>query len=180
MCQAMRTFLLIFLAAAVASASAAAQQRTGSHLDSHSARPTRVHFNVSSEIDRILNLIEAGRNQEAVSAAHEHVESLRTMQLHAETKEAELLYYALNALCIALTTTSQFDEALETCSAAIDESPQRWSAWNSRGTTYFATANFEEALADFSRAYALAPDDEAIVDTIQWNIRLTNERLAGD
>jgi len=178
--KATRIFFFTALGYGVALPASIAQQQTGTHLDSRISHPTVVHFNAPTRIDEILQLIEAGRNEDAVAVAYEHVENLQSVRLLAETSVPDTLYYALNALCIALMTTGQIEEALDTCSHAIREVPQQWAAWNSRGTTYFATASFEEALGDFLRALALAPNDENIVDTLQWNIRLTNERLAGN
>jgi tetratricopeptide (TPR) repeat protein len=167
------------LSAILACAPAGAQERTGTRLDSRAARPSVLHLNRSSDIDQIRNLIEAGKHRQAVDLASANVENVRTRgSLDTERISETFLYDALNALCIAQTTAGQTDEALETCSEAIDGAPRRWSAWNSRGTTYFARENYEAAFNDFARAFELAPADDEIAETIEWNIKLARDRIA--
>lgn len=155
-------------------------QRTGTHLESRTARPATLFINKPTAIDEILNSIQAGNHQQAVALARKHVDDLRTTQVVHETTTPQTLYFALNALCVALTTAGEIEEALATCSEAIAQAPSRWTAWNSRGTTHFANQTFDAAVSDFLRANALAPDNEDIVDTIQWNIRLAREREVVD
>lgn len=156
------------------------EPRTGSHLEGGTARPTAIYINEPSALDEVLKLIQSERNQEAVARARKHVEDLRSTQVVEETLEPDVLYSALNALCVALMAAGQTDEALATCSEAIDLVPRRWSAWNSRGTTYYADFAFDAALADFQRALALAPRDKDLVETLQLNVRLAYERLGDD
>jgi Flp pilus assembly protein TadD len=167
------------LTAGLAGPQAGAQERTGTHLDSSAARPAVLHLNRSSEIDAIRNLIQAGDYDAATELARTHVEHVRgRASLDAERISQTILYDALNALCIALAVSGRTDEALATCSEAIAEAPRRWSAWNSRGTTYFVRENYEAAFDDFARAFELAPDDPDLVDTLEWNIKLARDRIS--
>ena len=61
-------------------------------------------------------------------------------------------YMALNALCVAFSADGQLGEALATCEQAIGLMPDRWEAYNSRGTVFFSGANYESALRDFRLA----------------------------
>ena len=64
------------------------------------------------------------------------------------------------------------------CTEAIAIFPNRWTAINSRGTTYFAARRFDEALIDYRRALEVAPQDTPASETIAQNIRLTEQRIA--
>jgi tetratricopeptide (TPR) repeat protein len=179
----MRLFVSIVantaLAATLAAMPAEAQERTGTRLDSRAARPAVLHLNQSSEIDAIRRLIQNGEHQAAVQLAQATVENARARSsLDAARISETVLYDALNAFCVALTTSGRTDEALEACSEAIDAEPRRWSAWNSRGTTYFVRENYEAAYSDFARAFELAPDHEDLVDTLEWNLKLARDRIA--
>ena len=174
-----RVHVAFLLCAALSLVPAFAQNRTGSHLDNRSARPSVLYLNDTSELDEIENLIQAEKYQAAVALAEAHVKNVSSMTSLDASATTTVLYDALNALCIALTMADRTDEALDTCSEAIAAVPRRWSGWNSRGTTHFVNRNFEAAYDDFARAHELAPDDADIVDTIEWNLRLTRERIDG-
>ena len=116
-------------AAAASMSSSANSQRTGSHLDSRAARPSVLHLNRASEIDRIHGLIDRGNLEGAVELAQAHVENLRSMPAIGDAEVSQTVFYdALNALCIALATTGRTDAAIETCSEAIRTAPRRWAA----------------------------------------------------
>lgn len=167
------------LAVTLSATTAGAQERTGTRLDSRAARPAVLHLNQSSEIDAIGSLIQAGEHLAALELAQANVDNVRARSSLDAARLAEtVLYDALNALCIAQMTAGQTDEALDTCSEAIGAAPRRWAAWNSRGTTYFVRQNFEAAFDNFARAFELAPQDEDIVDTLEWNIKLARDRIA--
>jgi Flp pilus assembly protein TadD len=167
------------LAAILTATTVGAQERTGTRLDSRAARPAVLHLNQSSEIDEIRNLIQNGEHQAAVELAQANVQNVRARSsLDAARISQTVLYDALNALCVALTVSGQTDAALDACSSAIDAAPRRWSAWNSRGTTYFVRENYEAAFNDFARAFELAPEDEHLVDMLEWNIKLARDRIA--
>jgi hypothetical protein len=38
--------------------------------------------------------------------------------------------------------------------------------------------NFEAAFNDFARAFELAPDEETVVESLEWNIKLARDRIA--
>ncbi len=164
------------LGIAVAPPAFADQQRTGSHLNSHTARPTALYLNEPSAIDQILQLIQSRRHSEALALAEHHVDSLRSMLVDEEPGAPNHLYFALNALCVARTAASEVEQGIESCSEAIALDPRHWSAWNSRGTAHFADENFDAASEDFLRALALAPRSNGIVETLQRNVRLALER----
>lgn len=158
----------------------AAEQRTGTHLESGAALPTVVHLNEPREIDEILALIAEGKNADAVSLASAYVERLAEPNLEDRATVNARRYFALNALCIALMASERTEEAIEQCSAAISLAPGQWAAWNSRGTTHFARQDFAAALADFERARSLVPKNREALAAIERNIELTRQRLAAD
>jgi len=65
------------------------------------------------------------------------------------------------------------DDADRLASEAVAAAPSSAAAWHLRGEVGLARGRAEEALADFHRALALAPDDrEILLDTAQVCLRL--------
>lgn len=159
---------------AMAAAAAPAEQdpQTGTRLESRGARPVSLQINETSTIAEIERLLAAGETDRAVALANRYVDSFdRT--LHVSFEEVlPARYFALNALCVALTQSGQGDEAADACSEAIEILPQRWTAINNRGTARFVAARYGEALADYRLALRVAPPDPAIEATIEHNIAL--------
>lgn len=168
-------FLACFAAAAAASDGIA---QTGSRVDSGAARVAVLQMNESSTVDVIGRLLEQGKTRDAVDLARRYVESLRNQLSVGEGEIAPDVYFALNALCIALTKDTNYDEAIETCSRAVEMRPRRWSAINNRGTAHFAARQYEAALVDYRLALSVVPDDADIRRTIAYNIELAESRLA--
>lgn len=168
--------------AVAASPSAPAQERverTGSRLGGDSTQRMVYQFSASREVQRVLALIEQGETAEAVAYARDYLDSLSSAVTVNGTPISRERYSALNALCVALTKDGRADEAISTCSRAIDMAPRRWSALNSRATAYYASRQFERAAADYRRALEVAPDEEHIVGMLEHNIDLVEQRLAG-
>lgn len=149
--------------------------RTGTRLQSDVTPRTVVRFSESSEIARILDLLELGRTDEAIGLAEDYVKSFDSAAEIGGNARMQR-YFALNALCSTLTKAGRVDEAVETCTDAIELSPSHWSAINNRGTAYFATGRYDDALADYERALEVAP--KTAIETIRFNIGLVELRLA--
>jgi tetratricopeptide (TPR) repeat protein len=149
--------------------------RTGTRLRSDVTPRTVVRFAESSEISRILDLLEQGRTDEAVGLAEDYVKSFDSA---TDVGGNALMqrYFAVNALCAALTKAGRTDEAVETCTQGVEMLPSHWSALNNRGTAQFAAGRYDEALADYWRALDVAP--KTAVDTVRFNIGLVELRLA--
>jgi len=174
---------LVLLGGLCAAGSAVAQnttdlETTGSHLGSTTNQVAIIQMSGNSEIDRILALIEAGDDEAALRRARAYVISLRGTKPADESLPSSTRYFALNALCIALTTIGDIAEALNTCSAAIELAPTRWTALNSRGTARFAAGRYAEALEDYRAARAVAGNDQDAAGTIDHNIALAEQRLS--
>lgn len=154
-------------------------EQTGSRLDSRTTRPMVLQLNSSSVTDEIQRLLNDGETDEAVALARRNLESF-DHTLRVSTREVlPARYFALNALCVALTQQGEADEAADVCSEAITILPDRWSAINNRGTARYVAQRYGEALADYRLALRVAPPDPAIVATIEHNINLTIERQVG-
>ena len=150
--------------------------QTGSHLPTRTARPVILQINQTTTFDEVLRLLEHGRTEEAVSLARRYVNSFDG-SLRISTREAlPARYFALNALCVALTQHGEADAAADACSDAIRLLPERWSAINNRGTARYIGDRFGEALADYRLALRVAPPDPDIIATIEHNIDLTIAR----
>ena len=134
-------------------------------------------MNEPTEIATITRLIEEGRHEEAVEIARAYEARIRSTTPIDESLPGEQRYHALNALCNALLSAGDIGAAIDTCTRAIELIPSRWVAINSRATAYFASRRFQDAIRDYRRALEVAPDEPTIVDTIEHNIRLTEQRL---
>jgi len=149
---------------------------TGSRLDSRIPEPAVIPLSEFDEIDKIRILLQEGRGEEAVNAARAHLAYLERLgnQLPRATVHR---YFALNALCGALTQTGELEKAIATCTTAIELSPKRWSAVNNRGTAHYVSGNYQAALNDYRRAMELVANNEDLAEMIQHNIELTETKL---
>jgi tetratricopeptide (TPR) repeat protein len=153
--------------------------QTGTRLDNKSTRPMVLQINESSVIDEIQRLLNAGETDAAVALARRNLESFeRTLRVSMD-EALPARYFALNALCVALTQQGAADEAAAVCTQAISILPDRWSAINNRGTARYVAGRFGEALADYRLALRVAPPDPDVIATIEHNIDLTIARQAG-
>ena len=125
------------------------------------------------EINTILKLIQEGEKERAVKKARGYVASLENVR-GAEAKQRR--YYAFSALCAALTSTGELNEAIDTCSQAIALYPTRWQALNNRGTAYYVSSQFDLALTDYWKALNQVGVSEEVTDLIQHNIRLAEAK----
>ena len=121
------------------------------------------------EITAIRLLLQEGKKERAVKKARGYVASLENVR-GAEAKQRR--YYAFSALCAALTSTGELNEAIDTCSQAIALYPTRWQALNNRGTAYYVSGQFDLALTDYRKALNQVGVSEEVTDLIQHNIRL--------
>lgn len=158
----------------LATAAAAGQSSTGSHLDSRVTDLDVIPFSEPDEVSNVRRLLQDGRGPEAVAAARNYLARLERDK--TQEQGATYRYFALNALCGALTQVGELDEAIATCSRAIKLNPQHWSAVNNRGTAHYVSGSYEEALADYQDALTLAPEEAA--ETIRHNIQLSEDKLA--
>ena len=125
------------------------------------------------EIGAIRLLLQEGKNERAVEKARDYVESLENVR-GAQAKQRR--YYGLNALCAALTSTGELNEAIDTCNQAIALYPTRWLALNSHGTAYYVSGQIDLALTDYRKALSQVEASEAETDLIQHNIRLAEAK----
>lgn len=173
--------LLAGLSVAAAMQTTQAQERvarTGSRLDSDSSSRLVYQFSAGAEVQRVLDLLEQGRTDDAVEYARDYVDSLSSKAYVGGTSILRERYFALNALCAALTKAGRPDEAVATCSEAIERQPSEWTAFNSRGTAHYSSRRFDLAAADYLRALELAPSDEDVRAMIEHNLALTEQRIA--
>ena len=130
-------------------------------------------FKQPHEITDIHKLIQQGKKERAVKKARDYAASLENPR-GAEAKQRR--YHALSALCAALTSTGELNEAIDTCSQAIELYPTRWQALNNRGTAYFVSGQIDLALTDYRQALIQVRESETLTDLIQHNIRLAEAK----
>lgn len=137
-----------------------AQSRVGAD----SQPVNRLWFGAPSELDRISQLVEIGKTEQAVDMAEKFLKSMTSGPYH---------YDALNALCVALNADKQSDEAILICNEAIEKRPSHWMAYNSRGTAHYTKGDYERAVEDYSQALRLYPSSE----TVKFNLTLAQSQL---
>jgi tetratricopeptide (TPR) repeat protein len=125
------------------------------------------------EIDAIRLLLQEGKKERAVEKARDYVESLENVR-GVEAKQRR--YYGLNALCAALTSTGELNEAIDTCNQAIALYPTSWLALNSRCTAYYVSGQIDLALKDYHKALSQVGASEAEANLIQHNISLAEAK----
>ena len=150
-------------------------QKTGTRIkDADSAyMESVVWFSQPREITDIRLLLQDGKKEAAVEKARDYVESLENVGGN-EAKQRR--YYALNALCAALTSTGQTKEAISSCSRAIKINPSLWEALNTRGTAYYVSNQIDLALKDYRAALSKVQNSEPLTDLIQHNIELAKAK----
>ena len=150
-------------------------QKTGTRIkDADSAyMESVVWFSQPREITDIRLLLQEGKKESAVEKARAYVARLKNVD-GSEAKQRR--YYALNALCAALTSTGEINEAIDSCNRAIKINPSLWHAFNSRGTAYYVSRQIELALKDYRKALSLVQDSEPLIEIIQHNIELAEAK----
>ncbi|MCP5146074.1 MAG: tetratricopeptide repeat protein [Gammaproteobacteria bacterium] len=174
----MLIFPLMLAAVSVLITSTVAQAQTGTRVGGMSTRQDVIWFSEPSEIAQIRHLMQVGKGEEAVRTARNFVERLRNMNPPDALVQR---YFALTALCSALTQTQELEEAIANCTDAVELFPSRWQALNNRGTAHYVGGNYAAALADYQRAYELEKDNASQArQMIQHNIDLATQRLPTD
>ena len=155
---------------------AAAEESTGTRIkDVDSYYPKSVvWFSEPGEITGIRTLLQEGKKDLAVEKARDYVARLKNI---ADPKAKQFRYFALNALCAALTSKGDINEAVDTCSRAILMNPSLWQALNTRGTAYYVSGQNELALKDYRKALDIVKGSESLVDLIQHNIGLVEKKM---
>lgn len=134
-----------------------------------------IWFTEPREINDIRLLLQAGKKQLAVEKSRSYV--ARMVQVPG-FEALVRLYYGLNALCSALTSIGDLSEAIDTCSDAIEIYPARWQAINNRGTAYYVSRQYTQAMQDYKQALNIKPNAGRATEIIQHNIKLTETKLA--
>lgn len=147
-----------------------ASAQTGSHIKGGNNQPGRTLW--MSEPNAIRNVrkqLERGENERALRTAEAFIAKLEM----ALSQEDPLLdYFAYNAYCVALNANSRHADAIDACEKAIKIAPNRWQAYNNRGTVYLVTGYAGKAIADYSKALELEPSEKGAAATIRHNLAL--------
>ena len=139
---------------------------------------SNIHLGSNENLKSVGRLINRGRTEGAVRAASRYLDSLTSNQRSGRT--STYVYDAYNALCIALTADKQFDKAMEACDQAIEMSPARWQAINSRGSLNYKTGKYEAALNDYREALEKAPNLTRVRKIIEHNVEISQARVMGN
>jgi tetratricopeptide (TPR) repeat protein len=69
---------------------------------------------------------------------------------------------ALGNLCAGYLLLRQFDEAIDYCDQALEESDRNWRVYNNRALVYLELKRFDDAKADIARGQELAPNAKSL------------------
>ena len=111
----------------------------------------------------------------AVRLAEKNIKSIENNSRSGKTTKYS--YDAYNALCISLTAQKNYERALIACNTAIKDSPNRWFAFNSRGSLKYQTEKFKDAISDYRLALDNAPKFADITSILEHNIRLSEAKV---
>lgn len=134
------------------------------------------NFNVGTNdmlVDIRKNLNE-GNITSAVRLSERYIDSIENNSRSGKTTRYR--YDAYNALCISLTAQKSYEKALEACNTAIEDSPKRWFAYNSRGSLNYRTGKFANAIKDYRMALENAPQVGDISSLLKHNISLAEAK----
>jgi Flp pilus assembly protein TadD len=174
----MKFALSVFsLALLLMAGSNALSQTTGTRLIPYKQKTVVIWYDEPHEIAAIRQLLQEGEGEKAVKLAREFVTTVSALDTGGEGQVVH--YYALNALCAALTKTGELTEAIKTCGKAIDLVPWKWQAYNNRGTAHFVSRDYDSALRDYRSAGETLDDGEDARFIIESNIKLAKSRRAG-
>ncbi|MDG1996830.1 MAG: tetratricopeptide repeat protein [Emcibacteraceae bacterium] len=137
-----------------------------------------INFGNHDTLIRIRKLINEGKVIDAVRESEKFINNLNTLSRSGKT--SKYLYDAYNALCISLTANNESQKATQACNAAIEDTPNRWQAFNSRGSMNYRNGSFSAALADYRQALENAPDVTHIRRIIEHNVRISEARVSGN
>jgi Flp pilus assembly protein TadD len=134
---------------------------------------TVIWYTEPTEITDIRLLLQSGEKQRAVDKARAFVSGIQ----YVSGVEARVrMYFGLNALCAALTSTGELQEAIANCDKAIDIFPTRWQALNNRGVANFMAGQTGKALQDYQQALDMVQNSEPLTELIQHNIALAESK----
>lgn len=137
-----------------------------------------IHFGTHDSLKSIRRLINEGKTAEAVLMSEVFVNQLTRNDRSGQTSQYK--YDAFNALCLSLTADKQFKEAIIACNNAIEHSPKRWQAYNSRGSLNYKNGKYDIALNDYKMALENAPNQTGIRKIIEHNIKISESRISNN
>ena len=172
-----RKILIVFLSLLFvwAGHSEVGAQQTGTRIKdvNSSYQESVVWFDMPTEITDIRLLLQGGEKERAVEKARTYVASLENVDgIQAQRRR----YYAFSALCAALTSIGEIDEAIDSCSEAIAIYPTLWQALNNRGTAYYVSGQIDMALTDYREALKQVQESETLTELVQHNIGLAESK----
>lgn len=164
----------LLLSAALVFGVANSFAQTGSRLGSTIQPLTTVWLAPPSEIAKVRSLLQEGQTEDAIDLARKFLSSLGA---GASEGSGSHRYSALNALCVALMSDGQLEQAASNCDEATNIRPNHWRAINSSGTIHYLAERFEEAAATYRRALELEPDSGGVTSLLRHNLELAENRL---
>jgi tetratricopeptide (TPR) repeat protein len=164
------TALVFGLSSTVALAQNAAEPWTGT------IPGDTIYFSGGNSLKQIRSLLNEGKVDKAVVFAKQHAKS--TDIESRSGKKPKMRYDAYNALCLSLTAQKEYDEAKEACDTAVKDSPNRWMAYNSRGSLNLRTGNYSEAGNNYRMAMEKAPSTGKFKSILEHNMNLAQNRVS--
>ncbi|MDA7568570.1 tetratricopeptide repeat protein [Pseudemcibacter sp.] len=137
-----------------------------------------IYFSNNDGLKQVRKMLNDGKIEKAVTFAEAYVKSADANSRSGKT--SSMRYDAYNALCLSLTADKQFVKAISACDEAIEHSPKRWQAYNSRGSLNYKYGKYSNALNDYKIALENAPNQSGIRKIIEHNIKLSQSRVSNN
>jgi tetratricopeptide (TPR) repeat protein len=137
-----------------------------------------INLTGGDNLKQIRTLLNEGKIDKAVIFAQQNVKSIDGESRSKKTSTHR--YDAYNALCLALTAQQKYDDAKEACNTAIKDSPNRWMAYNSRGSLNLKTGNFSDSSNDYRMAMENAPSSGNFKSILEHNMKLAQNKMSSN
>lgn len=132
-----------------------------------------VYFANDNGLRQIRSMLNDGKIDRAVVFAKAYVQSAENNKRSGKT--SSMRYDAYNALCLAYTAQKSYDDAKTACDTAIEDTPNRWMAYNSRGSLNLKMGNMSEANNDYRMALEYAPSNGNIQSILEHNMNIAQK-----
>ena len=112
------------------------------------------------------------------SAANRSITFIRGLEGNSRIGIEKSIFFreAYNTLCVSATGLGKVEYAMDVCETSLKMTPSHWESLKARGTLYFLTQDYNNALADFRSSLENSPSDE-ISAVLRQNISVVEGKL---
>lgn len=147
--------------------------QTGSHVGATTSPLTSFWYSAPDDLKKIRKLLGEGRSKEAVKASYDFLEMLKQSRSDDNVKT----YFGLNALCVSHTSNKSTGDAIAACDKAVRIFPDKWQAYNNRGTAHYIRGDFRKAAEDYGLAIEFSQGSDNARNILRHNVELAEAQI---